>query len=256
MVSTSDLYREDKHLKARVEDACRLCERRGIARFVGFLDAREAMLAKGYIRQLQATCDAVFYGGHNDAERVMLGLFPEASDVDRASFPLATLAFYYRKEADITHRDVLGSVIGCGVVREKIGDILCEEGRAIAFLHEDIAAFVAESLDKIGREGVKIEWPFMGEIHCVHHYRSVSGTVASPRLDAVLKVLLGISREQAAQLIQSAVVSVNHVPTMSVSRTLIGGEVLSVKGYGRYIVDDVSAVSKKGRVILSARQYV
>ncbi len=233
-----------------------MCERRGVTRFVGFLDEREAALADRFLKQQHSATVGHFFGGHEEAERVMLGVFPDAEAVDEAWFPLTAVAFRFRKEATVTHRDVLGSIIGCGVVREKIGDIVCGEGLAVAFLHEDIAAFVAESVDSIGREGVKTEAPFMGELPVFRRYRPISGTVASPRLDAVLKVLLGLSREQAAGLVEASLVQVNHTTVTSVSKSLCEGDIVSVRGYGRYVIDDVSALSKKGRVILSARQYV
>jgi len=147
-------------------------------------------------------------------------------------------------------------LIGCGIIRDKIGDILCGDGLAVVFVKSELAEFIVSQMTKVGREGVKIECPFVGELPVMHTFKPISGTVASARLDAVLKVLLGSSREQAAELIRMSLVNVNHQSCQSVSITLHEGDLLSVRGRGRFIIDDLSGTSAKGRIILRARKYV
>ena len=89
-----------------------------------------------------------------------------------------------------------------------------------------------------------------------HRFEPVSGTVAAPRIDAVLKVLLGVSRERACDILRDDAVQVDHTPVTSPSRTVKAKEVLSVRGYGRFVVDDISQMTKKGRLVVQARRYV
>ncbi len=254
MASTSDQQLENKRLLARLDDALDIANRRDTPHFVGFLDERQTALARFYLAKCQASCS--FFGGHEEAERTMVGVYPYGVDAQQSLFPIAAVAFVYGMAASLSHRDVLGSLLGCGVAREKIGDILCASDRAVVFVHESIADFLAQTVTKIGRVGVKTVIPYEGELPVFHRYEDITGTVASPRLDAVLKVLLNVSREQAADRIKEALVQVDHQPVLSVSHPVCGGQILSVRGSGRFVIDDVSKITKKGRLILQARKYV
>lgn len=255
MASTSDPFSEEKTLLARVDDAIRLCETRPMYRFIGFLDEHQAAVCQDYMNK-QRHVSYRFYGGCDDARRVMLGVSGKEEMPDCVDFPIEAIGFSYRSSASVSHRDVLGSLIGCGITRDKIGDIFCFDGLAVAYVHRDLAAFLAESITRIGREGVKVQYPFTDTIDTSPSLKPISGTVASARLDAVLKVLLNVSREKAADLVRLAAVQVDHQSVSSVSRTVKAGAVISVRGYGRYRVDDVSDTTKKGRLILRAVQYV
>lgn len=256
MASISDSDFDDKRLIARVEDAIRLTERRGFARFVGFFDERQTAMLKNHLRRSHPQLLFRFDGGHPQAERVMLGVFPDEVQQEESVFPFVAIRFDYRLQAAVTHRDVLGSVLACGIERDTIGDIVIADGYAIVFVTEELAAFVADSVDTIGREGVKATFPFVGKVPPIHRFAPLDGTVASPRLDAVLKVLIGVSREQAVEWIRSDRVRVDHVTQSSASFTVREGAIISVSGYGRFVIDDLSALSKKGRVILRARKFV
>lgn len=255
MVSTSDHALEDKRLLARVKDAVSACETRYAARFIGFLDERQTAVVRAFLEHSKPFAEYRFFGGHEDAERVILGVFSQEYPVDVDAFPLAAVGFRFREEASITHRDVLGSLIGCGIVRDKVGDILCEKGLAVAFVHEDLSRFIADNVTKIGREGVTVQLPYEGTLPAMHTFVPVSGTLASARLDAVLKVLLGCSREQACEKITSALVSVNHRLIQSVSAPVKEGDLISVRGSGRFAVRDMTDTTKKGRLILRAEKY-
>lgn len=133
-----------------------------------------------------------------------------------AEFPLTALCFHYRKEAALTHRDVLGSLLACGIRRDKVGDILCgrEEtaGQAVVFVDAELSDFLADQVDRIGGEGVAAENHYAGPLPSHRQYREIEDTVPSPRLDAVVRVMIRASREAAARLIESGQVERNHRP--------------------------------------------
>ena len=51
MAFTSDLSEEDALLRARIDDACQLCEWRSCPRFVGFLDEHRQAVARAVLRE-------------------------------------------------------------------------------------------------------------------------------------------------------------------------------------------------------------
>ena len=257
MASTSDLTAQDQYLCSRLEDIVCRAEERYTPGFIGFLDERETALIYAQLQHISFNnVSWRFYGGYEDAERTMLGVFPKDCPLEDADFPLDPIAFCYRKQADISHRDVLGSLIGCGIKREKIGDILCTESLSVAFIQRDLVAFVRDTIERIGREGVRVQAPYSGELPVSRSFRTIRATVASARLDCVLKALLNVSREQAAERITSALVFINHKQEESVRAPVKAQDMISVRGVGRFVVDEISSVTKKGRLVLAARQYL
>lgn len=254
MASTSDTGDQDALLHSRVEDAVRLCDKRCTPCFLGFLDEREQQQVRLYLRDRPAV-SWVFYGGHPEAERQLLGIFPEYTAPEESAFELTACAFRYRKETALTHRDFLGSLLAAGLRREAVGDILCGEGLTVVFLRREMAAYVEGQIRKIGGEGVRIELEYTGQLPQAHHFVPLRETIASPRLDAVLKALLHCSRQQAAQLIAAGDVQVNHLPVQAVASSVAAPATISVRGYGRFAVDEIGLPTKKGRLVLSARQY-
>ena len=115
---------------------------------------------------------------------------------------------------------------------------------------------MAENIRKVGGEGVSIVYPYTEPVTVRRDFREITDTVASPRLDSVVKVAARISREEAARRIESGFVSLNHMPCESVSAVVSEGDVLSVRGHGRFAVDTIGPQTKKGRYVLKLRQYV
>lgn len=255
MGSTSNSpFAEEALLKARIEDAVRLCKRRSSPVFIGFLDEHQQAVAKGMLRAEDVVWS--FFGGHADGERTLLGVSPDFLPLEEAWFPLTAMGFHYRSGREITHRDVLGSLLSAGVRREMIGDILCADGVSVVFVKDEIVSFLQEEIVKIGGEGVRCEVPFAGELPQAHTFVERRDTVASPRLDAVLRVCLSASREEAARRIEMGLVSVNHVICTSVSAQVQEGDVLSVRGAGRFRVAQIGPPTRKGRLFVTVEQYV
>ena len=127
---------ERKLLEARLADCVRLGEKRPA--FLGFLELSERAEAEAYLRRARAE-NWCFFGGWEDAERVMLGVFPDYLEADASLFPLLGLTIRFRKQDTLSHRDFLGSFMAQGVVRASVGDILVEAGRAVLFVKTELA---------------------------------------------------------------------------------------------------------------------
>ena len=246
---------DDKVLTARISDAPALCQKNGYPHFIGFLDERERALAAAQLRRVPAVT-ACFWGGFADAERTLLGVFPDYFEPDTALFPLTGITFRYREEAALSHRDFLGTMLGKGVRRENVGDIISRPGRTVAFVSEDVAPFLLQEIDKVGGEGVRVTVGFDGELLPQRQYRDMHMTVASPRLDNVVKALTGLSREKAADTVETGLVSLNHLSCQTVSKTVFEGDVLSIRGFGRFKICSLSTRTKKERFLLFAQKYL
>jgi len=237
---------EEKRFCALIADRIRQSEQSGRAVFTGFLNLREQELARQTAGKLCA--GVTFFGGYENAERVMLG----AGECTEADFPLCAVCFAVYGEFD--HRDALGSILALGLSRDPIGDIIKTENGFCVFVSSAVAPFLRTELTRVGRaaakscEGEAPAFTAQTEEH--------SDTVASVRLDSIVAAVANISRADAVELITRGLVSVNHCVTEKVTLSPEAGDVLSVRGHGKFCLDSLDGVSRKGRIILRYRKYL
>jgi len=158
----------------------------------------------------------------------------------------------------IGHRDFMGGILSLGIDRSVIGDIaVISESEAVAFVASRIAPFICTELSKIGRDGVKVEVKSVSPDFLIpRRFEDSVLTVASPRLDGVVKAITGKSREAAAETVRAGLVELSYVRTLDVSAEVKSGDVLSVRGYGKYILGDVCGQTKSGRLRITCKKYL
>ena len=121
---------ESRLLLARVLDQQQRADQRGIPTHTAFLSPAEQAMSADLL-MAAAPGQGVLHGGYADAERKLWGFLPDWLDEDLwlagEDCPLAALEVKTPKGAKLTHRDYLGSLMGLGITREKIGDILIGE---------------------------------------------------------------------------------------------------------------------------------
>lgn len=244
---------EQELFEARLSDCVRLGEKRPA--FLGFLDLSERADAERYLKHIHAH-NWMFFGGWEEAERVVLGVFPDYLDPDPSLFPVTALTLSYRKQDVLTHRDFLGSFMAQGVVRSALGDILIEEGRAVLFVKTELSSHFLSQIDKIGRVGIRSSEGYAEPLPVAHSFQPLSGVIASERLDCFVAFLSSSGREKAAQMIRGGYVSVNHRECESASEKIEEGDVISIRRYGRFIVDSLGPRTKKGRLSIKCRKYI
>jgi RNA-binding protein YlmH len=141
------------------------------------------------------------------------------------------------------------------IKRESVGDILIRERRCDVFLLEPVARLVLDELTKIGGAGVRCEAAAETEYTRTDSFDASRGTVMTPRADAVVSVLTNLSRGKASELIRAEHVQRNHATLTSVSAEIAAGDVITIRRYGKYIVDEIGSPTKKGRLPLLYRKY-
>ncbi len=236
---------------AKLRDCLRVSRRRPC--YLGFLDESEAAFCRDFLRREPA--GHLLWGGYEGAERVMAGFFPDYMEPSADEFPLTALTFTYRPGDKLGHRDFLGAFMQLGIERSVIGDILVGEGRAAAFIRREMDRYFLDNLRKIGRVGVKIEAGYQEPLPAVREYKDIGGVVASNRLDCIAALLCRTSREKAARLIASGAVMVNHQEVLAADRRLEDGDVISVRGHGKFVLDSFGPLTGKGRLTIKCRKY-
>lgn len=249
------LPEDDRLLAYHIADMAEICEKKYIPRFSVFLDGRQVEIAKSVLNY-EGFENFMFYGGYEGALRVILGVFPPYVQYGKQDFPMKNLVFRYREENRLTHRDFLGAFMACGINRNMLGDIIVNEGYTVAFVYDTVCGMISSEMRKVGSVGVKISEEDEPAIYVKENFKEIKGTVSSMRLDCVVSLATRISRENAARIIRASNVSLNSGIGVSVSSEVKSGDVFSVRGYGKFILSEVSGKSKKDRFCICIKKYI
>ena len=245
---------DKKLLTAKINDLFDLCDKYSSARFSDFLDGAEQAIIKREVL-FPYGYNTMIWGGFEDSEKKMVGVFPQWEKPDTAAFPIVCIKA--QTALPLTHRDYLGSLMSLGISASKLGDIVAAEDHATIFLHADIAEYVLNSLHKIGNQNVKLSIVSdTSTVNIERRYKTIETVCASGRLDAVTAAAANISRSEAAKLIEGGKVKLNHLEVCKPSETVGEGDLLSVRGSGRFIIYKFGAQTRKNRLHITLKKYI
>ncbi len=249
---------EDKLVVSRILDKAAKAEYAGCFTYTDFLDPYQKTLAARVLSRVK-DINHVFYGGHPDAERNIVGFPPDFATDPLESSPedlLQVVKISVASKQVLSHRDYLGSLMGLGIKREKIGDILVQESSCDVIVLYEVADYIRYNLMKIGSSKVSVEVCSIEDVTTADRTELIANaTVASLRLDCILGSGLGLSRSKAAELISSERVSVNWETVASLTRQLKEGDTISVRGKGRLILKAVNHTTRKGRISVTISRF-
>jgi len=252
----SDTTKQDEELFfSKLDDLFETVERKCIPKFTMFLDEKQVFLAKAHLERRHFE-NWLLWGGYENATRKILGVFPDYIEPDGTHFPISPLTFRYREEDQLTHRDFLGSLMALQIKREAVGDILVSAGNCVLFVTDKVEPLLLNEVTKIGRTGVKIEQGITVPFSFEQRFQEITGTVASMRLDCMVSLLTGKSREKSCDMIKAGLVSLNHREVESNSASVEQGDILTVRGYGKAKVGDDLRRTKKDRCFVTLFKYI
>lgn len=204
-----------------------------------FLTPKEQMILQSHLK----TYDLQFDGGYAQAERKQAHFI--AYPNTKKTYVIFQLRYNTRFH-EVTHRDVLGSVLSLGVERDQIGDIIVFDGIVQLIVTRTIAPFLKQNFTMIKRASFELK-----EIESVSEkevsFETLECVVASYRLDVFVAALTNVSRKIAGEFIEKGYVQVNHQVLHSGNYQCEPLDLLSIRKYGRFIFKEQLAQSKKGR---------
>jgi RNA-binding protein YlmH len=249
---------EERLLLSKALDQIQLADSRSTPSCTAFLSPAEA----GTVLRLLSQVSSVGYrlvGGYEDAERQRCAFLPDwqsPEDVEPAELVSALRATWYAPHT-LTHRDFLGSLMGLGMKREAVGDILVGQGSCDILLLPSLESFVLNNLEYAGHEKLHLERISLSDLHFPQRQvKELHDTVPSLRLDAVAAAGFKLSRSKAADAINAGKFTVNW---QSVTRTdflLSEGDILACRGMGKCKLKEIGQLSRKGRINLVIERYL
>ena len=246
---------EGELIKKRLVELYERAERTSYYTYTDFLGLMEQSLLKealGYAKYRA-------FGGAEGAERVVVRFGNEDNIGYDEPFPISILKISPRSQkfADkLSHRDFLGSLMNLGIERKCLGDIVIIDNEGYLFCLSDIAEYITDSLTRIKHTEVTvtaIDSLPEGEL-----YKTERKVVqaSGERLDAMIAKVFSLSRDDAQRLFTKGLVFLSGKEITSPSKAPREGDVVSVRGHGRFIYRGVSSLSKKGKLNIEVDLFV
>lgn len=264
--------KEDSFFLGQLEDKLFQCENKYITTYTNFMDTHQQSIARIHCRKnfVQVfdedlpmsemgnlpTTRSIFYGGYKDAERVILINLPDYAFLENEN-PLTVIrATKAEGSRQLTHRDYLGSLVGLGIRRELLGDILVRENGADIIVVADIAEFILMNYCKAGRTNLSLSQYDISELIVPEQKKTVlTDTVASLRLDSVTASAFGLSRGKASEAINRGIVFVNHMEVTKPDHQVSEGDRITLRGKGKACLIEIGGKSRKDRQYIKIERY-
>lgn len=202
---------------------------------------------------------AALYGGYEGSERNILRFGSEETTGYEMPYPVACVAAepLVRKFADdLSHRDFLGALMNLGIERSMLGDILIKDNCGYIFCMEQMAEYIAEHLDKVKHTNVRCSIAQETPEAVKPTLEEVRLNISSNRCDSIVAKLYHLSRTQSLDLFRAQKIAVNGRLCENNSGTLKNGDIVSVRGLGKFIYSGGERETKKGRLSVVVQRYV
>lgn len=204
------------------------------------------------------------FGGTEASERQMIqfGSKKELGYSEEFPIDIIKISPLSPKFAEsLGHRDYLGALMNTGIERSLLGDIIIKNTNAYLFCARHISDFIEKNISTIKHtnvvctnitntidtsdiDGIK---PELKELELI---------AASPRIDAVVASITKLSRSNAAELFNTKKIYINGICNENKSYQLKSGDIVVIRGTGKFIYLGCGNETRKGRIYVHLKQYV
>ncbi len=232
------------------------CFRREVPTNTDFLNLSEQTIFQNVSGMLPPV-RYVLSGGFESSERKVVCFLPSyVEELLDPPYDCMKISPVNKKFAEeLSHRDYLGAIMNLGIERSMLGDIVIKDGAAYVFVLKKMSRYLSENFTTIRHTTITAEvTEDAGEV-LKPEFEEIQGTVSSIRLDSIVALCGRLSRTKAASYIEAEKVFVNGQVTTNVSRNLKDGEIISVRGIGKFKFDSACGQTKKGRTVVTLLRY-
>lgn len=259
---------EDKILVAKILDKIQFTSQKNQIQTTDFLDGYEQKIAQKVLQQIKCK-NAMFYGGYENAERKMIYFFPEKlmdligenlqnDKMVQKEMKAISIQLPNDLRGQYQHRDYLSGLMKLGIKREKVGDILVRENGADILVQSDILSYLLTNVPQLTRfQKAEIFSKEISELEVVQvRLQKMVILIPQLRIDAVISELLHVSRTKANEIIAQERVIVNYEVKTKNASMLQAGDLLTVRGKGKFKIGEVMSQTSKGKLRVEVEKYV
>lgn len=240
-------------LKNRFKELSSRASNRGTYFYSEFLNLHEQTILSDEIKY-----GYTLFGGYDDAERKIACFGTEEDFGYPAQPPVAIIKIAPLSDKfsdNLTHRDFLGSLIGLGIKRETLGDIIIKENKGYLFCLESISQYIIDTLCKVKHTSVSCSLCETIPQDALPDPKEKMVIVSSLRLDVLISGVYDISRSKSSNLIDGEKVFINGKLAKSNSVNIENGSMISVRGYGRFRYTEILGTTRKDRIRILCEIY-
>lgn len=216
-----------------------------------FLNPRQRFIAESIIGQYEDVTYKSF-GGFEGAEQERILIYPPYFEPEVQDFEIVLLEISYpTKFAELSHGQIMGSVLGTGFSRSNLGDIISDGSRWQFFLDEKMVDFVKLNMDKVGNINIQLDEKSLEEkIESTSSWEIEEIILASLRIDLVLAKALNLSRNRTKEMINDKKIKINWVEIERPDIEVEEHDIISIRGYGRIQIRQRLGITRKDNLVV------
>ncbi|CDA91506.1 putative uncharacterized protein [Ruminococcus sp. CAG:563] len=250
---------EDELLYAVLDDKMRECENNNYISNTNFLDIYQQSKAIQYLQKFHIKHE--LYGGFEDSERRIVIFLPDYADENFLSecgdMPIVPLRIDKDNFSTLSHRDYLGAIMGLGIKREMLGDILIDDKGCTTAAVKSVAKYLCENLISVGRGTVHTHIPeSFDTVKIEEKFETKRCFVSSMRSDSVVSSCFSFSRSEAVRRISAGEVYINGVQITKIDFKVPFSSKIVVRGKGKVLITEDDGITKKGRQAFTIKKYI
>lgn len=257
------MFKNDRkqYQNEKISDKIEFCRTRNKIVNTDFLDIADKGDAQKFLNE-EKIKNYFFEGGKENSDRSILVLYPEKLTEDMAkkniSNILAIIRIKLPKELKYEHRDYLSGIMKLGVKREKFGDIIVNDCGADIIVLKELAEYLKNNLQELTRfKKSQIEIIDISKLKNIEtKFEEFSIIVSSLRLDNFVSELVRCSRARAEEIILEHKVFVNSVLEEKSSKKINVGDIITLRGKGKFIFTDIDRITKNDKLVLIMKKYI
>lgn len=241
---------ENELTKKRLTELSHRAFERGYTTFSDFLNLEEISLLKS----LHTESEYNLYGGYDNADRCVASF----GECEEYQYPISCIKIEpaNQKFADeLSHRDFLGALMNLGINRSTLGDIIVTNNTGYLFCLNSIKEYILQNLDRIKHTTVRCTESVLPAEIAEKKPEPIELTVSSQRVDITVAAVFKLSRNAVTQLVNQEKVFINSKIAYKESLTLKSGDIVSVRGKGKFIFDGEIRQTKKNKSVIGIRLY-
>lgn len=254
---------EEMLIRRKILDNATKAYQQNIYTYTGFLGINELAIYHSMTKDLSFISSRCF-GGNEACERQMIQFGSEEELGYSEDFPIDIIKISPvspRFAETLGHRDYLGALMNTGIERTLLGDIIIKNTNAYLFCASHISDFIENNILTIKHTNVA----------CINVTKSMNTSdmdmikpelkeleliAASPRVDAIVASITKLSRSNASELFHNKKIYINGICNENKSYQLKAGDILVIRGTGKFIYVGCGNETRKGRIYVHLQQYI
>ena len=254
---------EERLLVARVLDKLEFIKTRNKIESTDFLNLYEQEIIQKLLQKIHFE-NYYFFGGSEISDRKVAIFYPEKLTKEMCEknhkniMSIIRIELPKELEDEYNHSTYLSAIMKLGIEREKIGDIFAKTTSADIIVKNETVKYLIQNLSSLTRfESSNVEEKSIDELAKAEvRKQEMTAIIASLRLDNIVTVLAKTSRSKANEIIEQERVFINFKLETKSSKQINEGDVITIRGKGRFEFKEITGNTKKGRYVIKVEKYI